>query len=166
MGKKAISYAFGSSIKRFPSSKKLNLELPPSLLSKDKRHRSAPLHAMTSTNECASDPECHQRNLSVGRTVNDSNSRTGGGGGSSSSAGKCGSKSARERQRDVVTKAWLQFKDDVESALLRKPNHTGLYKNLTDMMHTKMEMLNESTEVGGQMFLHLGRARRGAAANV
>ena len=151
VSKKAVSYAFGSSVKRFPSSKRLNLELPPSLLGGREhklaphgRHRSAPLHAVRSANlnGYASDAECQmqlQRNLSLGRTMSsDAPSRNGGGN--------------KDRQRDVVTKAWLQFKDDVENALLRKPNHTGLYKNLTDMMHTKMEMLNdESTEVGRRM---------------
>ena len=155
VSKRAVSYAFGSSVKRFPSSKRLNLELPSSLLGNKEsrlaphgRHRSAPLHAGRCVNNgYASDAECHQmqqRNLSLGRTIScDPPSRSGTVGGSG------GGKSARERQRDVVTRAWLQFKDDVENALLRKPNHTGLYKNLTDMMHTKMEMLNdESTEVG------------------
>ena len=162
VSKKAISYAFGSSVKRFPSSKRLNLELPPSL-GPHGRHRSAPLHAVRSVNNngYGSDAEHHsqQRNLSLGRTIScDPPSRSGHGGGGGGHVGGGGghvggsSKSARERQRDVVTKAWLQFKDDVENALLKKPNHTGLYKNLTDMMHTKMEMLNdESNEVGGRM---------------
>ena len=156
VSKKAISYAFGSSVKRFPSSKRLNLELPSALLGGREnklaphgRHRSAPLHAVRSVNNgYASDAECHvqQRNLSLGRTISDPHCRNGGGGSNG--------KSAKDRQRDVVTKAWLQFKDDVENALLKKPNHTGLYKDLTDMMHTKMEMLNdEATEVGRGIYL-------------
>lgn len=166
VSKKAVSYAFGSSVKRFPSSKKLNLELSPSLLGRENRlalhgrHRSAPLHAVRSATGYASDAECHvmQRNLSLGRTMSSDQppSRNGGGSGGGSGGGK----SARERQRDVVTKAWLQFKDDVENALLRKPNHTGMYKNLTDMMHTKMEMLNdESTTEVGRTAMHLPSAR-------
>ena len=163
VSKKAISYAFGSSVKRFPSSKRLNLELPPSL-GPHGRHRSAPLHAVRSVNNngYGSDAEHHsqQRNLSLGRTIScDPPSRSGHGGGGGGHVGGS-SKSARERQRDVVTKAWLQFKDDVENALLKKPNHTGLYKNLTDMMHTKMEMLNdESNEVGDRMRRRDGRCR-------
>ena len=41
----------------------------------------------------------------------------------------------------------MQFKEDVESAMQRKPNH-GFYKNLSDMMHTKMEMLSDEVGTG------------------
>ena len=42
-----------------------------------------------------------------------------------------------------VAEAWLRFKDDIEDAMeLKKPN-SGFYKNLSDMMHTKMKMLDQ-----------------------
>ena len=46
--------------------------------------------------------------------------------------------------------SWMKFKDDVESALQKKPNQAGFYKNLADMMHNKMEMLDQ---VGKSSFL-------------
>ena len=42
-----------------------------------------------------------------------------------------------------VADAWLRFKDDIENVLeLKKPN-AGFYKNLSDMMHSKMRMLDQ-----------------------
>ena len=41
-----------------------------------------------------------------------------------------------------VQAAWLKFKDDIESAMEKKPKQ-GFYKNLSDMMHSKMEMLDQ-----------------------
>ena len=42
-----------------------------------------------------------------------------------------------------VAEAWLRFKDDIDNAMeLKKPN-SGFYKNLSDMMHTKMKMLDQ-----------------------
>lgn len=67
---------------------------------------------------------------------------------------KKGAKS-REKKKTDITKAWMQFKDDVESALQRKPNQSGCYKNLSDMMHTKMEMLNDEVGVERVFSLHL-----------
>jgi hypothetical protein len=154
------SYAFGSSVKRFPSTRKINLELPPppgssssSASSKGygSRHKSAPLHAKSYTHGVAaatsSDAEYHYRNPSLSRTSSDPSRNHLSG---SSSSSKSGANTSKEKQRDVVAKAWLQFKDDIENAMLQKPNQAGLYKNLSDMMHTKMEMLNES-EVGNEI---------------
>ncbi len=152
-GGRGMNYAFGSSVKRFPSSKKINLDLSPPhyMFGKDKsfsRHRSAPFHSKGNS----SDAEYHQhpRNLSLGRTTSDpSRQHKSAGSVASSSRSGGGHGSAKERQRDVVTKAWLQFKDDIENAMLKKPgSQSGLYKNLSDMMHTKMEMLNDESEVG------------------
>ncbi len=44
---------------------------------------------------------------------------------------------------DQTRESWLKFKDDVDSALQKKPNQAGFYKNLADMMHNKMEMLDQ-----------------------
>ncbi len=52
-------------------------------------------------------------------------------------------------KKESVEKAWLRFKDEVDEAMRRKPGEgQGFYKNLSDMMHTKMEMLGKSDEVG------------------
>ena len=51
----------------------------------------------------------------------------------------------RQREKQEITKAWLKFKEDIEAAMQKKPN-SGYYKNLADMMTTKMEMLAD--EVG------------------
>ena len=50
---------------------------------------------------------------------------------------------AKQERKDSVTKAWMKFKEEVETALQKKPNQ-GFYKNLSDMMHTKMEMLRRN----------------------
>ena len=52
----------------------------------------------------------------------------------------------RQREKQEITKAWLKFKEDIEAAMQKKPNTGGYYKNLADMMTTKMEMLAD--EVG------------------
>ena len=46
------------------------------------------------------------------------------------------------REKAEIAKAWLKFKEDIESAMQKKPN-SGYYKNLADMMTTKMEMLSD-----------------------
>lgn len=66
----------------------------------------------------------------LGRTTSDPRSGTKKGGASAA------------RGKDNVAKAWLQFKEDIESAMQRKPNQ-GYYKTLSDMMDTKMELLND-----------------------
>ena len=46
--------------------------------------------------------------------------------------------------KNSVTKAWLQFQEDIEAAMLRKPGGgSGLYKNLTDLMADRMEQLDQ-----------------------
>jgi hypothetical protein len=63
-----------------------------------------------------------------------------------SSGGSLHRRSAK--QRAGVEEAWLRFKEDVDAAMTRKPGGSGgLYKDLSDMMHTKMEMLDD-LEVG------------------
>ncbi len=51
--------------------------------------------------------------------------------------------SAGKRAADFTRESWLRFKDDVDNALQKKPNQAGFYKNLADMMHNKMEMLDQ-----------------------
>ena len=51
--------------------------------------------------------------------------------------------SSGKRVIDSAKESWMKFKDDVDSALQKKPNQAGFYKNLADMMHNKMEMLNK-----------------------
>ena len=46
--------------------------------------------------------------------------------------------------KNSVTKAWLQFQEDIEAAMLRKPGGgSGLYKNLTDLMQDRMDQLDQ-----------------------
>ena len=43
-----------------------------------------------------------------------------------------------------VAKAWLQFQEDIEAAMLRKPGGGhGLYKNLTHLMQDRMDQLDQ-----------------------
>jgi len=51
--------------------------------------------------------------------------------------------SSGKRVPDSTRESWLKFKDDVDIALQKKPNQSGFYKNLSDMMHNKMEMLDQ-----------------------
>ena len=50
------------------------------------------------------------------------------------------------REKAEIAKAWLKFKEDIESAMQKKPN-SGYYKNLSDMMTTKMEMLSDEVRL-------------------
>ena len=45
--------------------------------------------------------------------------------------------------KNSVTKAWLQFQADIEAALFRKPSSNGMYKNLSDMLHSRMDQLEQ-----------------------
>ena len=47
------------------------------------------------------------------------------------------------QHKNSVTKAWLQFQADIEAALFRKPSNAGLYKNLSDMLHSRMDQLEQ-----------------------
>ena len=48
------------------------------------------------------------------------------------------------QHKNSVTKAWLQFQEDIEAAMLRKPGGgSGLYKNLTDLMQDRMDQLDQ-----------------------
>ena len=60
-------------------------------------------------------------------------------------SGVYGRQNSREKQE--IAKAWLKFKEDIEAAMQKKPN-SGYYKNLADMMTTKMESLNTTDQVG------------------
>jgi hypothetical protein len=53
----------------------------------------------------------------------------------------------QSREKTEVTKAWLKFKEDIEAAMQKKPNR-GYYKDLSDMMNTKMEMLSDEVQFG------------------
>ena len=97
----------------------------------------------TSSNESSNNSSMHtsmylkgspRSNLINGRfksnTLNRSNGNV-----NSASQGKC--------SMQEVAEAWLRFKDDIDNAMeLKKPN-SGFYKNLSDMMHTKMKMLDQ-----------------------
>ena len=47
------------------------------------------------------------------------------------------------QHKNSVTKAWLQFQADIEAALFRKPSNNGMYKNLSDMLHSRMDQLEQ-----------------------
>ena len=47
------------------------------------------------------------------------------------------------QHKNSVTKAWLQFQEDIEAALFRKPSNNGLYKNLSDMLRNRMDQLEQ-----------------------
>ena len=47
------------------------------------------------------------------------------------------------QHKNSVTKAWLQFQADIEAALFRKPSNNGMYKNLSDMLHNRMDQLEQ-----------------------
>ena len=47
------------------------------------------------------------------------------------------------QHKNSVTKAWLQFQEDIEAALFRKPSNNGLYKNLSDMLQSRMDQLEQ-----------------------
>ena len=57
-------------------------------------------------------------------------------------------------KKDQVAKAWLQFKEDVEAAMQKKPpgGKGGFYKNLSEMMHSKKMELLDRDEVGRRSF--------------
>ena len=55
------------------------------------------------------------------------------------------------RDKQEIAKAWLKFKEDIEAAMQKKPN-SGYYKNLADMMTTKMESLNTTADQVGTIF--------------
>ena len=93
----------------------------------------------TSSNESSQSTSMYAKsvprsNLANGRfksnTLNRSNGNV-----NSATQGKC--------SMQEVAEAWLRFKDDIDNAMeLKKPN-SGFYKNLSDMMHTKMKMLDQ-----------------------
>jgi hypothetical protein len=73
----------------------------------------------------------------------------------SSSDSRVSSNVKREKMIDQTRESWLKFKDDVDSALQKKPNQAGFYKNLADMMHNKMEMLDQVRLDHSYELLHL-----------
>ena len=50
--------------------------------------------------------------------------------------------------KNSVTKAWLQFQADIEAALFRKPSSNGMYKNLSDLLHSRMDQLEQVESIG------------------
>ncbi|TRY70221.1 hypothetical protein TCAL_17259 [Tigriopus californicus] len=127
-------YAFGSSTSRFSSEDRLgSLGRRAKLYTKSHSDGMSPGH-----------PGHHHYHYQDAHHLNRTASE-------SRAIDKKGAKS-REKKKTDITKAWMQFKDDVESALQRKPNQSGFYKNLSDMMHTKMEMLNDESAVRNGVF--------------
>ena len=145
LGVKTCPYAFGSSQKRFFDD---GTPIPPTTPSPEgslcsgsdvRRVKSNQLTSPTSTllkkpsplNKSSSDGVQNaiqqQRGSESGLNRASSDSRV--------SSGK--------RGFDATKESWLKFKDDVDSALQKKPNQAGFYKNLADMMHNKMEMLDK-----------------------
>ena len=95
----------------------------------------------TSSNESSNSSPVHFKNtirntLVNGRFKSNTINRSNGNVNQPSMAhGKC--------SMQEVAEAWLRFKDDVDNAMeLKKPN-SGFYKNLSDMMHSKMKMLDQ-----------------------
>ncbi len=140
-GAKRANYAFGSSVQRFSSPRAQRRPLPTPPLNKS---------SSDGVQNGADDIAAAQGQVSpttghlLGRTTSDPRAAariTGGG------------SSNKKSKKDSVTKAWMQFKEDVESALRKKPNQQGFYKNLSDMMHTKMEMLSDEVGVGDARML-------------
>ena len=72
---------------------------------------------------------------SLHRTISDSKMAAG------SEKGSGGKRSPQHK--NSVTKAWLQFQADIEAALFRKPSNNGMYKNLSDMLHNRMDQLEQ-----------------------
>ena len=95
----------------------------------------------TSSNESSNNSQSHMKgigrnNIPNGRFKSNTLNRSNGNVNQNSVAhGKC--------SMQEVAEAWLRFKDDIDNAMeLKKPN-SGFYKNLSDMMHTKMKMLDQ-----------------------
>ena len=61
----------------------------------------------------------------------------------SPASGQRGLGSRSPQHKNSVTKAWLQFQADIEAALFRKPSNNGMYKNLSDMLHSRMDQLEQ-----------------------
>lgn len=111
----SCAYAFGSSTKRFADDKNNFLG--------GKKFHPPPL------NKSGSDGvEKKIGELNLNRTFSDPHGRP------------YGRQNSREKQE--IAKAWLKFKEDIEAAMQKKPN-SGYYKDLADMMTTKMELLND-----------------------
>ena len=73
---------------------------------------------------------------SLHRTISDSKMAAG-----TEKGGSGGKRSPQHK--NSVTKAWLQFQADIEAALFRKPSNNGMYKNLSDMLHNRMDQLEQ-----------------------
>ncbi len=121
--KKGSNYAFGSSVQRFNNdSKTKNL------------NKSSSDGVQNGADDIASAlSQVYGTSASASRPV----SRT-----SSHDTRSLKSSSSKGKSKESVQKAWMQFKEDVESALRRKPNQQGFYKNLSELMSDKMDMLN------------------------
>ncbi len=46
----------------------------------------------------------------------------------------------KKKKRELMVKTLLQWQEDIEAALGRKPNRQGLYKNLDDLISAKIEV--------------------------
>ena len=118
----ACAYAFGSSTKRFYDDKFPKNFPPPFLKSPSDGVQNGLKSAELALSRTYSDPK-----------------------GGYYQSGVYGRQNSREKQE--IAKAWLKFKEDIEAAMQKKPN-SGYYKNLADMMTTKMESLNTTDQVG------------------
>ena len=130
------AYAFGSSTKRFADDKSPGIG---PIVGLDNRIlRKVPPPFMKSPSDGVQNG-VKAAELALSRTYSDPK-------------GTYGRQNSREKQE--IAKAWLKFKEDIETAMQKKPN-SGYYKNLADMMTTKMESLNTTTDQVGSLWLFL-----------
>ena len=123
------AFAFGSSTKRFADDKDFLKKFPPPLMK-------SPSDGVQNGLRAA--------DLALSRTYSDPRPAFG---------------RQHSREKAEIAKAWLKFKEDIESAMQKKPN-SGYYKDLSDMMTTKMESLNNSADqVGIHLLIHLIKQR-------
>ena len=144
LGVKTCPYAFGSSQKRFFDD---GTPIPPLTPSPEgslysgsevRRVKSNQLTSPTSTLQKKPSPLNKSSSDGVQNSIHLQR-------GSDSALNRASSDSkvsSGKRGFDATKESWLKFKDDVDSALQKKPNQAGFYKNLADMMHNKMEMLD------------------------
>ena len=109
------TYAFGSSTSRFEANPAKKLFQPPPLSkSSSDGVQNAQKAAQTALSRTMSDNRGTQRPVRSNKVNNDKMAN--------------------------VAAAWLKFKEDIEIAMEKKPTQ-GFYKNLSDMMHSKMALL-------------------------
>ena len=131
MGKRPSNpYAFGSSTSRFDPSAKPKFQPPPLT----KSGSDGVQNAVSGTQGAS--------RVSLNRTLSDNRGQIPPRSPGPPPSPKGGGPKAAGANAAQVQAAWLKFKDDIESAMEKKPK-CGFYKNLSDMMHSKMEMLDQ-----------------------